>query len=122
VATKRPVVPPGLGQAGRAFWRSIITTYELSPGELELLRQACRTVDVLERVDGQLVADDLTVAGSRGQERAHPLLGVAVEQRRVLETLINALALPMPHEIEGRRRSPAATAAAQARWRARKSS
>jgi hypothetical protein len=122
VAAKRAAAPQGLGPAGGAFWRSITRVYELSPGEVELLRQACRTIDVLDRVDGQLVAEDLTVAGSRGQERAHPLLGVAVEQRRTLEALLNAMALPMPNEIEGRRRSPAAVAAAQARWRERRSS
>ena len=123
MATKRgPAAPQGLGQAGRRFWRSIVAAYELSPGEAELLRQACRTVDLLDRLDAQLVAEDLTVAGSRGQERAHPLLTVAVEQRRTLEGLLNGMALPMPNEIEGRRRSPAATAAAQARWRERRTS
>ena len=84
-----------------------------------MLAQACRVIDLLERI-AQLVAEDLTVAGSRGQERAHPLLAAAVEQRRALESLTNALSLPMPNEIEGRRRSPAATAAAQARWRERR--
>jgi hypothetical protein len=100
----------------------VLASYELSPAECELLRQACRTVDLLERIDAQLVVEDLTVAGSRGQERAHPLLGAAVEQRRVLESLTNALSLPMPNEIEGRRRSPSAVAAAQARWRERRTS
>jgi hypothetical protein len=122
VVAKRPVAPPGLGEAGRAFWRSIIATYELSPGELELLRQACRTVDVLERVDAQLAAEDLTTVGSRGQMRCHPLLTAAVEQRRTLEALLNAMALPFPAEEFGKRRSPSAVAAAQARWAARKSS
>ena len=123
MATKRgPVPPQGLGQAGRRFWRAIVSAYELSPGEAQLLVQACRTVDLLERIDAQLVAEDLTVAGSRGQERAHPLLGAAVEQRRVLEALLNALALPMPGEVEGKKRSPAALHAAQERWRQRRSS
>jgi len=87
-----------------------------------MLAQACKVIDLLERIDTQLIAEDLTVPGSRGQERCHPLLSAAVEQRRTFERLLNGMALPMPNEIEGRRRSPAATAAAQARWRARKSS
>jgi hypothetical protein len=57
-------------------------------GEVELLTQSCRVVDLLARIDDQLVGEDLTVPGSRGQERAHPLLGAAVEQRRTLEGLL----------------------------------
>jgi hypothetical protein len=122
VAAKRAAAPPGLGASGRTFWRNIVAVYELSPAEAQLLVQACRVVDLLERIDLQLVAEDLTVAGSRGQERAHPLLTVAVEQRRTLEALLNAMALPFPDEVAGRRRSPVQVAAAQARWRERRSS
>jgi hypothetical protein len=120
VGNPRP--PQSLSEAGRRFWRSIVDAYELSPGELELLRQACRTVDLLARLDVALLDDELTVRGSTGQPRSHPLLASSAEQRRTLEGLLNALSLPMPNEIEGRRRSPAAYAAAQARWRERRSS
>jgi hypothetical protein len=92
--------------------------YELSPAEMELLRQACRTVDLLDRLDVELLDEPLTVTGSTGQPRANPLLASSAEQRRTLEGLMRDLALPMPDEVVGRRRSPAATAAAQARWRA----
>ena len=114
--------PEGLDAAGRRFWRSVLASYDLSPAECELLRQACRTVDLLERIDDQLSREDLTVPGSRGQQRNHPLLFASVEQRRTLGQLMNALALPMPDEIEGKKRSPAAVKAAQARWRERRTS
>jgi hypothetical protein len=117
VAKRGPAPPRGLGEAARRFWRSIVAVYELSPGELELLRQAVRIVDLLERMDDQLSREDLTVAGSRGQQRSHPLVYASMEQRRTLEQLMNAMALPMPTEVEGRKRSPAAVKAAQARWR-----
>jgi len=94
-----------------------VAVYELSAGELELLRQACRVVDLLERADVALIDEELTVAGSMGQARAHPLLAASAEQRRTLEALVRSLALPMPDEVEGRHRSPNAVAAAQARWR-----
>jgi hypothetical protein len=42
---------------------------------------------------------------------------VRCELERSLDMLIRSLALPMPGETEGRRRSPAAVANAQARWR-----
>jgi hypothetical protein len=120
VTVGTPRAPDGLGQAGRRFWRAVTGAYELSPSETESLRQAARVVDLLERIDAQLVAEDLTVVGSMGQQRSHPLLASAAEQRRVLEGLLNAMALPMPSEVEGKRRSPAALHAAQQRWRERR--
>jgi hypothetical protein len=52
-----------------------------------------------------------------GQMKAHPLVGAVAEARRTLDGLQRSLNLPMPDEEHGRRRSPAAVASAQARWR-----
>ncbi len=108
--------------AGTALWRAVTGAYELAPHEAELLRQACRAVDVLARIDAALMDGDVTVEGYNGQPRANPLLAASAEQRRVLDALFRSMALPMPNEAEGRRRSPAAVAAAQARWRAQRGS
>ena len=43
--------PKSLGQAGRAFWRRVLATYELSPAEEIILARCCRTIDVLDRLD-----------------------------------------------------------------------
>ena len=112
-----PRAPADLAAAGKAFWRFVLAVYALSPVELVMLGQACRVVDLLARADADLVAADLTVAGSTGQPKAHPVMAATAEQRRVLDVLLRSLALPMPDETPGRRRSPAAVAAAQARWR-----
>ena len=118
MSTPRP--PQSLSAAGRRLWRGVVGAYELSPAEMELLRQACRTVDLLDRLDVELLDEPLTVTGSTGQPRANPLLASSAEQRRTLAGLMRDLALPMPDEVEGRRRSPAAQVAAQARWRGRR--
>jgi hypothetical protein len=114
----RPRPPQSLDEAGRALWRSIADAYELAPHELELLRQACRVTDHLARIDAALMDSDVVVEGYSGQSRSHPLLQASADQRRVLDALFRSMALPMPDEETGRRRSPAAVAAAQARWRA----
>jgi hypothetical protein len=114
----RPRAPQSLGEAGRALWRAITGAYELSPAETELLRQACRVTDHLARIDAALMDSDVVVEGYSGQPRSHPLLQASADQRRVLDALFRSMALPMPAEEEGRRRAPAAVAAAQARWRA----
>jgi hypothetical protein len=116
---RRPRAPESLDAAGRRLWRSVLADYELSAAEVETLGQACRVADVLARIDAELMDSDLVVEGHHGQPRSHPLLAASADQRRVLDALFRSLALPMPGEAEGRRRSP--VAAAQARWRAQRS-
>ena len=114
---RRPRAPQSLDQAGRTLWRAITGTYDLAPHEAELLRQACRVADTIARIDAALMDSDVVVEGYSGQPRSHPLLQAGADQRRVLDALFRSMALPMPDEESGRRRSPSAQAAAQARWR-----
>ena len=116
----RPRAPQSLDGPGRALWRAITGAYELNPAEAELLRQACRVTDQLARIDAALLDSEVVVEGYNGQPRAHPLLQASADQRRVLDALFRSMALPMPDEVTGRRRSPAAVASAQARWRAQR--
>jgi hypothetical protein len=114
VSTPRP--PARLGAEGKQLWRSICRVYELSPAELALLLQAAKLMDLLARLDQELAESDLTVVGSTGQPRANPLLAASAVQRQTLGAMIQGLALPMPDETTGRRRSPASRANAVARW------
>jgi hypothetical protein len=115
----RPRAPTGLDQAGRALWRSITVVYELSPAELVSLGRACVTVDTLTAIDGEIAEQGLSVRGSRGQVIPNRMIKLRCEIERVLDVQLRSLNLPMPGEEEGRRRSPAAAAAAYTRWAAR---
>jgi hypothetical protein len=99
------------------LWADVLADYELTTPELELLRQAAQVADLIARLEAELAADALVVPGSRGQPVTNPLIDRLTMQRRVLESLIRGMSLPFPDEHRGRRRSPAAVAAAQARWR-----
>ena len=114
---RRPRAPEGLDAGGATLWRAVTGVYELSPAELETLRQCCRQVDLIARLDEALRDAPVVVTGSMGQPKTHPLVGAVAEARRTLDGLQRSLNLPMPDEEQGRRRSPAAVASAQARWR-----
>jgi hypothetical protein len=116
VATRRPSPPPGLGLAGRTLWRAIVGGYELNPAEVVILGEASRVADRLTALATALADAPLTVLGSTGQPVVNPLLGEARAQQRVLDQLLRALALPLPTERVGRRRSPSARENAVARW------
>lgn len=114
----RPRAPGHLAADGRRFWRSVTSVYELSPAELTILGRAAVTVDTLAAIDAEISEQGLSVKGSRGQVIPNRMIKVRCELERVLDVQIRSLNLPMPSEDEGRRRSPAAAAAAYTRWRA----
>ena len=79
--------PSGLGQAGRALWREVNREFGLAAHESAILVQVCRIVDRLDAIEAELAGAELTVPGSTGQPRAHPLLAEWRHQARVLESL-----------------------------------
>ena len=115
-----PPTPPGLAAAGRRLWREITTEYALRVDEVELLDAACRTADEIDRIEAELATAPTMVAGSKGQERPHPLFAEVRQHRLVLSRLLAALQIP--DADEGGRADARSTAGRQmaiARWRGR---
>lgn len=90
----KPKTPAGLGTRGARFWRVTVNEYELSPGELHLLAEACRTLDQLDALAESIAQDGATVTGSAGQTVVNPCIPEARQQRLTLHRLLAALALP----------------------------
>ena len=90
--------PNGLAERGEAFWSTVTSKWDLSPPELEILVEVCRTLDALE-----------VLAGDKAK------LSEARQHRLVLHRLLAALELPEDDGIA----SPAtlrARKAARTRW------
>lgn len=110
-------VPEGLAPGGLALWQAVVGRYELRPDELVLLEQLARAVDRLADVREALADAPLTVLGSTGQPRAHPLLGEERAGQLVLARLQAQLSIP--DEDGPALATPQARAAAKAanvRW------
>ena len=86
--------PAGLQSAGRRLWRAVVDEFELEAVELVLLEKACRTADDCARLDEAVAAAPLTVEGSMGQVREHPLLAQSRQTRALLAALLKQLNLP----------------------------
>jgi hypothetical protein len=91
----------------------------LTPAELTNLAEACRTKDELDQLERAVRAlPELTVPGSMGQLKPHPLLAEVRANRLLLERLTTALALPDEDEESGMRPGQRhAQRAARGRWK-----
>jgi hypothetical protein len=97
----------------------VVGKYMLTPAEVEMLGQAARTADELDRLERAVRAlSELVVSGSTGQPKVHPLLEEVRRHRLLLERLTSALNLPdQDEEVGSRAGSRHARRAAEGRWK-----
>lgn len=114
-----PDAPDCLGEAGAALWRDVVREYDLGPNDERILLEAARTKDELERLAEKLGKSSVTVTGSRGQVRPHPLLGEIRAHRLALKQLLGALGFDDADAAAGdpgAERSHAGRRLARQRW------
>ena len=89
----------------------------MNAGEIEILRQACRTSDEITSLEAELCGSSLVVAGYAGQPRPNPLLKIIQDHRLLLRRLVDSLALPDDDQEHGMRPEQRhAQRAARGRW------
>lgn len=109
--------PAGLGRKGAAFWRKIMSDYELAPHEEMILEGACRELDLIAKLELAIKPAVLIVKGSMGQDVANPLLAEIRQHRMAFMSAIKQLRLPALEDKPAQSaRSRSAQAAANARW------
>ena len=112
--------PRGLGIDGARLWKRVTEAYELRVDELAVLEMAAKTADTIAQLEAAMAGQPLVVAGSMGQQREHPLLSEARQQRAAASRLLKQLNLPDSDTLTGisrsGQRSAAARAAVNARW------
>jgi hypothetical protein len=92
-----PATPRGTGVNGAKLWRDVLGKYELEEHELALLREAVRTVDLLDKLHAITSREGLMVAGPHGS-KPHPAVVEARQARIALARLTAALRLPAGDE------------------------
>ena len=111
--------PAKLGAKARKVWTDITDTYTLRPDELRVLEDACREIDLIERLEKELNKPgvEMIVKGSMGQPVANPLMAEVRQHRQTVKALFAAIDLPDDDSRLAGARSSAARQAANARWR-----
>jgi hypothetical protein len=115
-----PKAPKGFKAEGRKLWRQMHRTYTFDdcPERLAILESACRTLDVITRLQGVIdEATDLRVRGSQGQPVSLPEIGEVRAQRSLFVSQMKALGLPDEEDAgNGLTRSQIGRLGARARW------
>lgn len=112
----KTVTPEHLGSGGSAMWTAVAGKYGLRPDELRILEDACREIDLIDRLEAEQRDAPLMVKGSQGQKVASPLASELRQHRSVLRALLNNLKLPDESGRAAADVSRKARAAASARW------
>jgi hypothetical protein len=92
--------PRGLRAAGRRLWTAVTCDFELDPPELELLTEACRTLDLIADLRTEAAKNGVVIASNQGV-RVHPAVVEARQQRLALAKLLSALACQGPRGGRG---------------------
>lgn len=108
--------PPDLGPAGLALWESLTSDYEFRADELRVLEDACREVDLIERMREEADKLPLMVQGSQGQPVASPLVQELRQHRALLARLLGSLRISDVDDESGPDMSEFARYAARKRW------
>lgn len=96
-----PRPPAELRRSGRALWRAVLDQFELEEHERQVLREAARTADLIDKLQAVLDNDGPMAESSQGI-RVHPAAVELRQQRIALARLFAALDLPHGEESEGR--------------------
>jgi len=95
--------PLGLKISGKRLWNRVAGPFELEQHEMSVLLQACRTADLLDRLQTVIDEGEVIVSSSQGP-RANP---AAVEFRQQALTFAKLMAsLRIPVEDDGDVRIP----------------
>lgn len=106
------------GEKAQAVWDGVTGVYALRPDELRILEDACREIDLVERLEADLTGAPLTVKGSQGQPVANPLVAEVRQHRQVVKGLLGSLKLPDEDDARAPANPSAAGRALVAnRWR-----
>lgn len=96
---KAPAPPKDLSTAGKALWRKTLSDYAFSTAtDLAMLAEYVRTFDRLAEIRAAIAKDGITVQGSQGQPRQHPLLSAENDARRALIALARVMQITSAEE------------------------
>jgi hypothetical protein len=97
----KPRMPRGLGTEGKRLWETVIGEFDLGaePHKRRILFDACKTADLIKRLDDIAAKSPVTLRGSMGQEVIHPCIAQGQSARMQLAQLLGRLNFAPPEDF-----------------------
>lgn len=108
--------PEKLGKRGGRLWAEVTERWALRPDEREMLEDACRELDLADRLETELRSSPLIVKGGYDQPVPSPLVTEVRQHRSTAARLLLGLKLPDEPGQAELSVSEKARKAAAARW------
>lgn len=83
--------PDGLSARSGALYVDVVSEYHLSSSEVEILRQACMSLDRADEAAAIVAADGPISVDRYGSPKAHPAVDIEARSRAVFARLIAQL-------------------------------
>ena len=112
-----PRAPAKLGAKARKVWVETVKVYDLRQDELNALEDACREIDLIDRMEAEVSKGGLIVLGSQKQPVANPLVTEIRQHRMAVQRLLASLKLPEDPEEAAANRSAQMRAVVSHRWK-----
>src|SRR5262249_16350681 len=88
-----PRPPKHLEPATRAWWKQVVSEYELEPHHIRLLTMAAQAWDRAEQARLEIAKTGLTFTTASGEPRRHPAVQIEQDSRIAFARLLRELAL-----------------------------
>ena len=92
-----PQPPKHLSRESRAWWRSVVSDYELELHHLKLLQSACESLDRVAEARLLIERDGVVIEDRFGQQKPHPACDIERHNRALFARMLRELAL----DVEG---------------------
>jgi P27 family predicted phage terminase small subunit len=101
-----PKAPKALGKAGRRYWKTVCSTFEIEPHHFELLEKACVQLDRAEQAREVVEREGVTAQDRFGQAKTHPAVEVERQAHLAFRLLCRELGMDVqPVESRSYRRT-----------------
>lgn len=101
-----PAPPEGLSARSAGLWERVLDQYELSAAELELLAEACRSLDRADQLRAVVDLEGVTTTDRWGGKKLHPAHDGEQRARRDYASFMRQLGVRVPPPSPGRGPDP----------------
>ncbi len=100
-----PKAPAGLSKRSAKLWRSVLDEFELSPAELELLRNALVALDRADEAAAIIAAEGMVTVDRYGSPKTHPACDVESRNRALYGRFLAQLGVKATPQSAGHYRA-----------------